>query len=96
MAKKYWFTAKKYGWGWKPTSMEGWIVTVLYTLSIFYFFFQFDARSHSVSDTLISFLPVAIILTGLLIAICYRYGEKPRWQWGEKPRKKPSKRKKDK
>lgn len=26
--KKLWFCTKRYGWGWRPCSMEGWLVTL--------------------------------------------------------------------
>jgi len=29
MAKNYWFEPKRYGWGFTPTSMEGWLSTLI-------------------------------------------------------------------
>ena len=28
MENKFWFKRKKYGWGWRPASYEGWAVTL--------------------------------------------------------------------
>jgi len=33
---KYWFRKRKFGWGWTPISIEGWIMTLL-LLSGLYF-----------------------------------------------------------
>ena len=47
-------------------------------------FLRIDKYSHLASDTLINFAPHFIILTLILIIICYKRGERPRFQWGEK------------
>lgn len=82
--KKKWFKAKKYGWGWTPVSFEGWVLVTAYCIAIFYIFFKIDSSSHSVSDTLISFFPILVLLTAILMAISYKTGEKPHWQWGDR------------
>jgi len=82
--KKPWFKAKIYGWGWYPASWQGWLIVLIYIVLVSTFFSNYDAHSHSVSDTLINFVPTAIILTALLIFICYKTGEKPGWRWGKK------------
>ena len=30
--KKVWFKAKEYGWGWYPSSWQGWIILLIYLL----------------------------------------------------------------
>ena len=84
MARKLWFMAKRYGWGWTPCSWEGWLVTLLAVIVIVLTMLHVDRYAHSVSDMLIgSVLPVlgvVMILTG----IAYKTGEKPRWRWGGK------------
>ena len=33
--KRYWFPAKRYGWGWSfPTTWQGWLVMALYLILI--------------------------------------------------------------
>jgi hypothetical protein len=78
-----WFKAKKYGWGWTPCSWQGWTALGVYIIAILYEFFAIDMNSHSVSDTLINFIPTVIIFTIILIAICYIKGDKPEWHWGD-------------
>lgn len=81
--KKLWFRAKRYGWGWTPTSWEGWLIMIVYILFLMHTFRTTDAIQHSGSDTLISFAPRFIIATVILLVICYSKGEKPGWQWGK-------------
>ena len=82
--KKLWFRAKRYGWGWAPASWQGYFVLLLYIAAIIWNFFRIDSVSHSVSDTLINFVPETIVLTVFLMIICYLTGEKPEWRWGDK------------
>lgn len=83
MTKKYWFRRKHYGWGWSPSSWEGWGILVAFVLISIHLFRRFDAVSHSNSDTLRPFIISLFLLFIPLIAICYIKGEPPRWQWGD-------------
>lgn len=78
-----WFKAKRYGLGWVPASPEGWIVLFVYLALAIFFFRKVDATSHSNSDTLIGFALPFIVLTIILIIICYLKGDKPYWRWGD-------------
>jgi hypothetical protein len=82
--KEIWFKRKKYGFGWVPCTWQGWFVIALYLLVVFGNIARIDKSSHSVSDTLLNILPVEIVATALLIAVCYAMGEEPKWSWGEK------------
>ncbi|MFZ2521885.1 MAG: hypothetical protein WAX44_02575 [Minisyncoccia bacterium] len=77
---KLWFESKKYGWGWTPTSWEGWFVLLLYIVAITLNFLNIDKFSHSASDTLINLSLPFIINTIFLIIICYAKGKRPRWR----------------
>lgn len=79
--KKLWFKAKRYGWGWYPASWEGWIVTLAYVTLVTRDFIEVERFSHSASGTVAQLLPRFVIATGILIAVCYVRGEKPRWRW---------------
>jgi len=78
----YWFRRKLYGWGWTPALWQGWLVTAFIVGLIVLNAARIDGASHSVSDILIRFIPQTILLIVMLIAICYRTGEPPKWQWG--------------
>lgn len=92
-AKKLWFRAKTYGWGWFPITWQGWLVTfvytLLFTLSCLVFVAwlgsaqQADATTRDLTLGTAEFLAVIAILTYTLYRICRRYGEKPRWRWGK-------------
>lgn len=82
MAKKLWFRAKRYGYGWYPSSWEGLLVLVIYLGLVLFTFRMVDIKSHSVSDTLIGVFVPFIVLTIILIFVCCRKGERARWRWG--------------
>jgi isopentenyldiphosphate isomerase len=80
--KQFWFKAKEYGYGWYPSSWQGWAVLLMYAFSVTSLFVFANNHTHSVSDMLTAFFPVFYILTVFLLIICYTTGQKPRWQWG--------------
>ncbi|MDB5259488.1 MAG: hypothetical protein JWO73_696 [Candidatus Taylorbacteria bacterium] len=76
MQNKIWFKAKRYGWGWRPVTWQGWLILLAYLALVVGAFLLTDSESHSDSDTLISFALPFILLTFCLIAICHKTGEK--------------------
>jgi hypothetical protein len=82
--KKLWFKAKNYGWGWYPSSWEGWAVLAGFLAVSVWIFRDVDSQSHSVSDTLYGVLVPFFVLTAALLAVCWKTGEKPEWRWGGK------------
>lgn len=82
-----WFKAKLYGWGWVPVKWQGWLVILVYIALISTLVSMREeyipGNPNSGSNFLTFALPI-IVLTTLLITICYKKGEKPRWQWGPK------------
>lgn len=80
---KLWFRAKTYGYGWTPCSWQGWLVTLLYAALVIVTFRMADLLSHSASDTLLIAVPLSLLYTLVLILICLKTGEKPRWRWGK-------------
>lgn len=88
--ERYWFKAKLYGWGWTPATWQGWVTLLVYIVLILGLIVS---REESVpgdpmsgSNFLVFALPI-LILTTVLIYICYKTGEKPHWQWGPKDTK---------
>ena len=83
--KGLWFKRKLYGWGWVPVRWQGWAVILIYLGLILTLVLNREesipGNPDSGSNFLVLGLPI-IILTALLIYICYKTGEKPRWQWG--------------
>lgn len=88
--RKLWFRAKRFGWGWYPVSWQGWAVTVAYALLYMVLGILFGAFAPAVTlgggsalEGSVLFFSLMVLLTASLLAICYRYGERPRWRWGK-------------
>lgn len=79
--KGYWFKNKLYGWGWTPVRWQGWIAILTYVVLMLAFALTIDESSPP-KEVIFTFVFPAVFLTGTLIRICYKTGEKPRWQWG--------------
>jgi hypothetical protein len=75
---KVWFYAKKYGWGWGlPACWQGWVVLVAYLTLLVGGVFVFPP-----DRALPLYLLYTVVLTALLVAVCWLKGETPRWRWG--------------
>lgn len=75
--KQYWFPAKRYGWGWGvPSCWQGWLTMAIWLGLLLADGMLFAARS------ILLFQAIAVLLTSILIAICWWKGEPPRWRWG--------------
>jgi hypothetical protein len=73
---QYWFPAKRYGWGWgPPTVWQGWAVLVGSLLAIGI------AARLLMPVHVVAFLSVVMLITVLLLLICYAKGEPPGWRW---------------
>jgi hypothetical protein len=75
---KYWFPAKRYGWGWGiPNSWQGWVVLVAFVALSVVGSFVFPP--HTWPGVYYAYM---IVLCCLLAGICWLKGEPPRWRWG--------------
>lgn len=79
MSNKYWFKRKLYGWGWSPSSWEGWVV-----VGVFLAVIVVIASSFDTTITILEAIGLLAVPVLLLLAICYMTGEKPHWQWGHR------------
>ena len=76
---KYWFPAKRYGWGWGlPTAWQGWVVLASFVGLIAAGAILFPPR-QVMAEYLIY---VAALSVGLTV-VCWLKGEPPRWRWGK-------------
>jgi hypothetical protein len=81
----YWFKAKLYGWGWTPAKWQGWFVILVYVALILTLVLnreQYIPGNPDSGSNFLTFATPIIVLTALLIFICYKKGEKPCWRWG--------------
>lgn len=71
---RYWFAAKRHGWGWGlPCSWQGWAVLIAALLII--------AAAQVIWDRGVASLVAVPVLAGLT-ATAVAKGERPRWRWG--------------
>jgi len=81
--KRYWFKRKQYGWGWTPSSREGWFIMGIYIVfTLGYLFILHRSLQLEEATFLYVFYPVFLFATAVLVVVCYLTGEKPKWQWG--------------
>ena len=77
--KRYWFGAKRYGYGWGlPITWEGWLVLVLW-IAVF-----FLGRRYLVPQNIYAHLAFELAMVGLLWSICCAKGEPLRWRFGDR------------
>ena len=76
--RKYWFRAKRYGWGWGlPATWQGWLVLALFAVLLLAGAVMFPPAS-----TPGAFVVYVLVLVGVLTGVCWLTGEPPRWRWG--------------
>ena len=75
--KKYWFPAKRYGWGWgPPCAWQGWVVTLVWMGLVI-------GGAVLLAHQRGLFLTYEIVLVTILMIICWIKGEPPHWRWGK-------------
>ena len=78
---KYWFPAKRYGWGWGPPSRwQGWVFLIAW-LAVLVGGSQWLMPRHAALYALFIVGMIAIMLV-----VCFAKGESPRWRWGDRDR----------
>lgn len=82
--KKLWFGNKQYGYGWVPTTWQGWVSVGIYgvvaTISTIWYSNQND--QPQATYTLLYTL-MMLISTSVLVAVSKVKGTKPKWRWGK-------------
>jgi len=77
----YWFKKKLYGWGWVPVRWQGWAVIAIFIALIIWFATDLDKSAEGIADVAWYLGKIAVSIL-VLIIVCYKTGEKPKWQWG--------------
>lgn len=89
----YWFKRKLYGWGWTPATWQGWAILFVFIAYIMNVTINFVPNHEPNESELIWFFAKVFGSVAILLVICYKTGESPKWMWGlpEKGRKNDSK-----
>ncbi len=75
---KFWFPAKKYGFGWGPPNCwQGWVVVAAYLASL-------AGCAVLLLPDKKAFLACVAGLTIVFCTVCWLKGEKAGWRWGGK------------
>ena len=85
--RRFWFTAKQYGFGWQPATREGWLVIAaflaLYVPLILVFMSYVKGNLDHVPEATAALVTAVLLLLAGLLVICYKTGEPARWRWGK-------------
>jgi hypothetical protein len=77
--RRYWFPAKRYGWGWGlPCAWEGWLVLAAFVALVAAGAWLFPPRA-----VLDAYTAYVLVLGALFAGVCWLKGEPPRWRWGD-------------
>jgi hypothetical protein len=76
---RYWFPAKRYGWGWGPPSTwQGWLC-----LSVYLVVMAPGIIVLGMLNTALG-LVFAVTATAAFLSVVWKTGEPPKWRWGKK------------
>ena len=81
--KRRWFVRKTYGWGWTPSSWQGWVATMLGISALILNAYRFVGEHSGGATSLVFLIVENTALALLFILLCYLTGERPKWQWGK-------------
>jgi len=77
---KYWFPAKRYGWGWgPPVTWQGWAVLVVWIAAVI----VASIVTLGSAQRWELFAWAMVILVVAIVVVCWITGEPPRWRWGK-------------
>ena len=80
MTKKYWNKRKRYGWGWTPTTLIGWLFFAAFVIAM-----VIPSLYIAKEDVSIWYLVYVAVLVAVFILVTVKVSPKPKWRWGKKP-----------
>jgi hypothetical protein len=80
---RYWFSSKKFGFGWTPVTLEGWVATLSYVFIAVYAFIEVHKDFPLPKQNIIAAAPTFCFATLIFLLICYKTGEPLKWRWGK-------------
>jgi hypothetical protein len=77
---RYWFPAKRFGWGWGlPSVWQGWVVMATFAVLLLGGAIVLLPKYGS-----FAFVTYAAFLSVALVVVCWIKGEPPSWRSGDK------------
>lgn len=87
---KYWMKRRRYGWGWTPTSWQGWLLLLLQGVVVIAAATQLPPKPAEPSlGQLVKFFVILISAVATLVLVSSRTAPAPHWRWGKKSTDKP-------
>lgn len=81
-----WFRTKRYGWGWTPATIQGWLVLAAFVGAVGADYAALLYRLRTGADfhaAMVTFFAWMAVLVVAILAVCWIKGERPRWRWGD-------------
>lgn len=82
---RYWFKRRRYGWGWIPSTWQGWLVVAWFVVILIggsVLLVETPRNTFSVEAAqYLTLVGVAVI--GLVV-VSWAKGPRPKWRWGAK------------
>jgi hypothetical protein len=79
---KYWFRAKRYGWGWGlPITWQGWVFFCVWLAAIVG---GAVGLRRSLPTHLGPYFLFIAVMIGIMAIVCHAKGEPLRWRWGDR------------
>lgn len=76
---------KRFGWGWTPTTWQGWLFIVLQIGVLFTAAMQLPAKPVQPStDQLVRLCIIVSFVIATIVLVGSQVGPTPRWRWGKK------------
>lgn len=83
----YWFKRRRYGWGWTPSTWQGWALLVAMVLLVLVP--AFVLPRHDGTGATVGFLMWTLGVVAVFVAVATAKGPRPRWRWGKSDRDDP-------
>lgn len=80
---KYWFKRRRYGFGWIPSTWQGWLSLVIMLAIIFGATYVFITTSPNNRSFFLYFNTIAMTII-LAVILAASKGPSPKWRWGKK------------
>jgi hypothetical protein len=77
----YWFRARRFGYGWTPSTWQGWAVVGVWIVVFTGLAVAIPAEAGH-APLLVTTIVANVAITLALVAVCWKTGEPARWRWG--------------